>query len=46
MIKEMTSYQRIEQYNEETTEVLADNYRSIIDNLGEDINREGLQKTP
>lgn len=46
MIKEMIGYQRIEQYNEETTEVLADNYRSIIDNLGEDINREGLQKTP
>lgn len=46
MIKEMTGYQRIDQYNEETAEVLADNYRSIIDNLGEDINREGLQKTP
>jgi GTP cyclohydrolase I len=46
MIKEMIGYQRVEQYNEETTEVLADNYRTIIDNLGEDINREGLQKTP
>lgn len=46
MIKEMTSYQRIEQYDEESTEVLADNYRSIIENLGENINREGLEKTP
>jgi len=46
MIKETTSYQKIEQYNDETTEELASNYRSIIDNLGEDINREGLQKTP
>jgi GTP cyclohydrolase IA len=46
MIKEMTGYQRVEQYNEETTEVLADNYRIIIDNLGEDIHREGLEKTP
>jgi GTP cyclohydrolase I len=46
MIKEMTSYQRIEQYNDETTDVLADNYRTIIDHLGEDVNREGLQKTP
>ena len=46
MIKEMASYQRIEQYNEETTEVLADNYRTIIDSLGEDIQREGLEKTP
>ena len=42
----MASYQRIEQYNEETTEVLADNYRTIIDSLGEDIQREGLEKTP
>ncbi len=42
----MTSYQRIEQYNDETTDVLADNYRTIIDHLGEDVNREGLQKTP
>ncbi len=46
MIKEMLGYQRVEQYNEETTEVLADNYRTIIDNLGEDVNREGLLKTP
>jgi GTP cyclohydrolase I len=46
MIKETTSYQKIEQYNDETTEELASNYRTIIDNLGEDTNREGLQKTP
>jgi GTP cyclohydrolase IA len=46
MIKEMRSYERIEQYDDEVTEVLADNYRIIIDNLGEDINREGLEKTP
>ena len=46
MIKETTSYQKIEQYNDETTEELASNYRTIIENLGEDINREGLQKTP
>ena len=46
MIKEMRSYEKIEQYDEELTEVLADNYRIIIKNLGEDINREGLEKTP
>ena len=46
MIKEMRSYEKIEQYDGEITETLADNYRSIIDNLGEDINREGLEKTP
>lgn len=46
MIKEMRSYEKIEQYDEELTDALADNYRVIIDNLGEDINREGLEKTP
>lgn len=46
MIKEMRSYEKIEQYDEEITDALADNYRTIIDNLGEDIDREGLEKTP
>ncbi len=46
MIKEIKSYQKIEQFDEEITEVLANNYRTIIDNLGEDIYREGLEKTP
>lgn len=39
-------YKKIEQYDTERTEILADNYRTIIDNLGEDIHREGLEKTP
>ena len=46
MIKEIRSYEKVEQYDEEITEVLADNYRNIIENLGEDANREGLEKTP
>ena len=46
MIKELNNYQRIDQYDEETTEILADNYKAIIENLGEDTNREGLEKTP
>jgi GTP cyclohydrolase I len=46
MIKEMKSYEKIEQYDTEITESLADNYRVIIENLGEDVNREGLEKTP
>jgi GTP cyclohydrolase I len=46
MLKEMKSYEKVEQYDWEITEALADNYRTIIDNLGEDINREGLEKTP
>lgn len=42
----MRSYEKIEQYDGEITEILADNYRTVIENLGEDINREGLEKTP
>ncbi|HRM47185.1 MAG TPA: GTP cyclohydrolase I FolE [Flavobacterium sp.] len=46
MIKEMKSYEKIEQYDTEITAVLADNYRKIIEDLGEDVSREGLEKTP
>ena len=46
MIKEIKSYEKVEQYDGEITEALADNYRTIINNLGEDIDREGLEKTP
>lgn len=46
MIKEIKSYEKVEQYDADVTETLADNYRTIIDNLGENINREGLEKTP
>ena len=46
MIKEMKSYEKIEQYDTEITDVLADSYKVIIENLGEDVNREGLLKTP
>jgi GTP cyclohydrolase I len=46
MIKEMRSYERIEQYDDEVTDILAENYKVIIENLGEDVYREGLEKTP
>ncbi|MBA4321073.1 MAG: GTP cyclohydrolase I FolE [Flavobacterium sp.] len=36
----------MEKYDTETTAILAENYRSIIENLGENIYREGLEKTP
>ena len=46
MIKEMKSYEKIEKYDTEATEALASNYKTIIDTLGEDVTREGLEKTP
>lgn len=39
-------YSRIDIYNQETTEKLANLYKQVLDNLGEDTAREGLQKTP
>jgi GTP cyclohydrolase I len=42
----MKNYEKIEQYNTEATEILSDNYKTIIENLGEDVTREGLEKTP
>nr|WP_315187002.1 GTP cyclohydrolase I FolE [uncultured Flavobacterium sp.] len=46
IIKQTRSYEKIEQYDTEITETLSQNYKSIIENLGEDVNREGLEKTP
>ena len=40
------AYKKTEQYNEEVTEGLKHNYGDIISLLGEDPDREGLQKTP
>ena len=40
------SYQRIEQYDTETTLALASSYKEIIKLIGENSEREGLQKTP
>ncbi|WP_298152397.1 GTP cyclohydrolase I FolE [Flavobacterium sp.] len=42
----MTSYKKIDQYNEEKTDEIAKDFREILANLGEDIAREGLLKTP
>lgn len=46
MITHIKNYEKIEQYNTEITAILAENYKAIISNLGEDIYREGLEKTP
>lgn len=34
------------EYNEETTKKISDHYTDILKNIGEDPNREGLEKTP
>ncbi|RXK62800.1 GTP cyclohydrolase I FolE [Lacibacter luteus] len=40
------AYKKTEQYEEKITSGLIENYRSAIDLLGEDSQREGLLKTP
>ncbi|CAM4033247.1 GTP cyclohydrolase I FolE [Gillisia hiemivivida] len=39
-------YRFFEEYNEEVTEGLTDNFKQIIHGLGEDTSREGILKTP
>ena len=49
MMKEendMDGYSKIDQYNTTKLKKLASNYSSIITELGEDVNREGIIKTP
>ncbi|HEY9178811.1 MAG TPA: GTP cyclohydrolase I FolE [Flavipsychrobacter sp.] len=40
------SYKKIEEYNQAITDSLINSYRSVITELGEDADREGLLKTP
>jgi GTP cyclohydrolase IA len=40
------NYQKQEFYNLEAQEILIKNYTSVLEQLGEDPNREGIQKTP
>lgn len=40
------AYKKVEQYDEETTSGLMENYKNAIALLGEDPEREGLHKTP
>ncbi len=41
-----SGYSKVESYNDETTKNLAANFKEVIGLLGEDVNREGLEKTP
>jgi len=40
------NYKKVDLFNEVNTEKLADNYKQVISLLGEDVEREGLVKTP
>ncbi len=39
-------YERVDNYNDAKIKQLANHYSSIITELGEDVSREGLEKTP
>lgn len=40
------NYERVDQYNDEKVDSISAHYSAIISELGEDVNREGLIKTP
>lgn len=42
----MSPYRNLEEYNLEITDEVKERYSSIIDEIGEDVEREGLVKTP
>jgi GTP cyclohydrolase I len=44
--KQNKGYEKIDRYDEKTTKILSDNYQSILKDLGENPDREGLVKTP
>jgi len=43
---ELTGYKKIDQYNDKLVESMSDMYKNILDDVGENPNREGLVKTP
>lgn len=43
---EMDGYAKIDQYNPNLVKKLSEHYSSIMSSIGEDVNRDGLKKTP
>lgn len=46
MEEQKKGYQKVDHYNEEITNALADSYLNVLKGIGEDVNREGILKTP
>ena len=42
----MDGYEKLEQYDPASIEIIGRSYKQILENIGEDPDREGLQKTP
>ena len=43
---EVERYKRLDRYNLKSIDAIAAQYKKILDEMGEDSNREGLLKTP
>jgi len=46
IVNQTKSYEKVELYDTERTESISENYKKIIEDLGENVYREGLEKTP